>query len=125
MLLEKYSKLFRDKKFTYEVRKRLLNFIFAAFHQSLEFVAILKAIREHGGGGASHKDAAHELFESLEVLLYENLSSSRLGVGNSILGSSSTTVRRSSQLSLLSLWPRHHDFSWMDILPETLTGYAI
>lgn len=33
------------------------------------------AIGEHGGGGASHKDAARELFESLELLLYENLSS--------------------------------------------------
>ncbi|GKC49030.1 AP-5 complex subunit zeta-1 [Tanacetum coccineum] len=86
-----------------DVRKRLLNFILAAFHQSLEFVAILKAIEEHVGGGASHKDTARELFESLELLLYENLSSSRLGVGNSILGSSSTTVRRSSQLSLLSM----------------------
>ncbi|GKB91823.1 hypothetical protein Tco_0964095, partial [Tanacetum coccineum] len=59
------------------------------------------AIEEHGGGGASHKDVARELFESLELLLYENLSSSRLGVGNSVLGSTSTTVRRSSQLSLL------------------------
>ena len=33
------------------------------------------AIGEHGGGGGSHKDAARELFESLELLLYENLSS--------------------------------------------------
>lgn len=33
------------------------------------------AIGEHGGGGESHKDAARELFESLELLLYENLSS--------------------------------------------------
>lgn len=33
------------------------------------------AIGEHGGGGVSHKDAARELFESLELLLYENLSS--------------------------------------------------
>lgn len=32
------------------------------------------AIGEHGGGGDSHKDAARELFESLELLLYENLS---------------------------------------------------
>lgn len=32
------------------------------------------AIGEHGGGGGSHKDAARELFESLELLLYENLS---------------------------------------------------
>lgn len=33
------------------------------------------AVGEHGGGGASHKDAARELFEGLELLLYENLSS--------------------------------------------------
>lgn len=33
------------------------------------------AIGEHGGGGAPHKDAARELFEGLELLLYENLSS--------------------------------------------------
>lgn len=33
------------------------------------------AIGEHSGGGASHKDAARELFEGLELLLYENLSS--------------------------------------------------
>lgn len=33
------------------------------------------AIGEHGGGGAPHKDAARELFENLELLLYENLSS--------------------------------------------------
>ncbi|KAL7600949.1 hypothetical protein Lser_V15G23567 [Lactuca serriola] len=46
------------------------------------------AIGEHGGGGASHKDAARELFERLELLLYENLSSS-------------STVRRSSQSKLL------------------------
>ncbi|KVI02300.1 hypothetical protein Ccrd_019440 [Cynara cardunculus var. scolymus] len=126
MLLDRNSKLFPDKLFTYEVRKRLLNFILAAFHQSPEFIAILKkpivdrlgeaydspekaelalqlcwAIGEHGGGGASHKDEARELFESLELLLYENLSSSRLGVGDSVLGSSSSTVRRSSQSRLL------------------------
>ncbi|KAL4580187.1 hypothetical protein LXL04_016369 [Taraxacum kok-saghyz] len=135
MLLDRNSKLFPDKIFCYEaskssylsyVRKRLLNFILSAFHQSPEFVAILKkpiidrlgeaydspektelalqlcwAIGEHGGGGASHKDAARELFESLELLLYENLSSSRLGVGDSVLGSSGSTVRRSSSQSRL------------------------
>lgn len=30
-------------------------------------------IGEHGAGGISHKNAARELFESLELLLYENL----------------------------------------------------
>lgn len=38
-------------------------------------VQLCWAIGEHGGGGVSHKDAARELFESLELLLYENLSS--------------------------------------------------
>lgn len=33
------------------------------------------AVGEHGGGGPSHKDAARELFETLELLLYENLAS--------------------------------------------------
>lgn len=33
------------------------------------------AIGEYGGGSESQKDAARELFESLELLLYENLSS--------------------------------------------------
>nr|GEY67079.1 Obg-like ATPase 1 [Tanacetum cinerariifolium] len=37
----------------YEVRKRLLNFIFAAFHQSSEFVAILKV--EYGEQVCSYK----------------------------------------------------------------------
>ncbi|GJY50315.1 putative reverse transcriptase domain-containing protein [Tanacetum coccineum] len=80
--------------------------------------------QEHGRGGASHKDAGRELFETLELLLlryttksthciqlnkcsvsvpyvYIFLIGSRLGVGNSVLGSSSITVRRSSQSSIL------------------------
>jgi len=31
------------------------------------------AIGEHGAGGVNRKDVARELFESLELLLYENL----------------------------------------------------
>lgn len=31
------------------------------------------AIGEHGAGGINHKDVARELFENLELLLYENL----------------------------------------------------
>lgn len=42
------------------------------------------AIGEHGGGGGSHKDEARELFESLELLLYENLSS-RYDVAQTLL----------------------------------------
>lgn len=60
------------------------------------------AIGEHGGGGGSHKDEARELFESLELLLYENLSSSRLGMAQEVsLSSDKDTYRRSSQSRLM------------------------
>ncbi|KAK8965809.1 hypothetical protein KSP40_PGU008143 [Platanthera guangdongensis] len=60
------------------------------------------AIWEHGGGGASHNDVAQELFESLELLLYENLSSSRLGFGQeSGVESNGVNSIRSSQVRLL------------------------
>ncbi|KAH7544332.1 hypothetical protein JRO89_XS15G0150400 [Xanthoceras sorbifolium] len=138
-----------DKTF-HTVRKRLLEFMLAAFQRSPDFVALLKiflldisevyscrwlqssltllqkpimdrlgeaydspvkmelalqlcwAIGEHGGGGASHKDAARELFENLELLLYENLSSSRLGLMQEAgRGSYSENYRKSSQSRLL------------------------
>ncbi|KAL6999346.1 hypothetical protein U1Q18_000506 [Sarracenia purpurea var. burkii] len=100
LLMARNSTLFPDKIFSYEVQKRLLEFMLAAFHRSPNFIALLKkpivdrlgeaydspaktelalqlcwAIGENGGGGESHKDAARELFESLELLLYENFSS--------------------------------------------------
>ncbi|KAK1584549.1 hypothetical protein Q3G72_033962 [Acer saccharum] len=126
LLMTRYSTLFPDKNFSYEVRKRLLEFMLAAFQRSPDFVALLKkpimdrlgegydspakmelalqlcwAIGEHGGGGASHKDAARELFENLELLLYENLSSSRLGLMQEARGSDSENYRKSSQSRLL------------------------
>ncbi|XP_071907516.1 uncharacterized protein [Coffea arabica] len=126
LLMARYSTLFTDKIFCYEVQKRLLEFMLAAFHRTPDFVALLKkpivdrlaeaydnpaktelalqlcwAIGEHGGGGESHKDAARELFESLELLLYENLSSSRLGLHEATLGSGSLTFRKSLQSRLL------------------------
>ncbi|KAI5641686.1 hypothetical protein M9H77_00091 [Catharanthus roseus] len=126
LLMTRYSTLFPDKLFSYEVQKRLLEFMLAAFNRSPDFIALLKkpivdrlaeaydnpaktelslqlcwAIGEHGGGGKSHKDAARELFESLELLLYENLSTSRLGLQESSLGSGSSTFRKSSQSRLL------------------------
>ncbi|KAI3928421.1 hypothetical protein MKW98_024022 [Papaver atlanticum] len=127
LLMSRNSTIFPDKVFSYEVRRRLLKFMLAAFQRSPEFIALLKkpiidrlgeayenpakmelalqlcwAIGEHGGGGRSHKDAARELFESLELLLYENLSSSRLGLNqDSTLGSTNTTFRKSSQARLL------------------------
>ncbi|KAI3988216.1 hypothetical protein MKX01_012005 [Papaver californicum] len=127
LLMSRNSTIFPDKVFAYEVRRRLLKFMLAAFQLSPEFIALLKkpiidrlgeayenpskmelalqlcwAIGEHGGGGRSHKDAARELFESLELLLYENLSSSRLGLNQDpTLGSTNTTFRKSSQARLL------------------------
>lgn len=105
LVMSRNATIFPDKIFSYEVRKRLLEFMLAAFQRSPHFIALLKkpitdrlceasenhaktelalqlcwAIGEHGAGGKSHKDAARELFESLELLLYENLSSSRLGL---------------------------------------------
>ncbi|KAF5478849.1 hypothetical protein F2P56_005378 [Juglans regia] len=127
LLMSRHATIFPDKRFSYEVHKRLLEFMLAAFHRSPDFIALLKkpimdrlgeaydspaktelalqlcwAIGEHGGGGDSHKDAARELFESLELLLYENLSSSRLGLRQeSALSSDSETSRKSSQSRLL------------------------
>ncbi|KAH1121070.1 hypothetical protein J1N35_004230 [Gossypium stocksii] len=93
------STLFPDKNYMYEVGRRLLEFMLASFQRSPDFISLLKllftqvsphilvfqftelalqlcwAVGEHGGGGGSLKDAARELFESLELLLYENLSS--------------------------------------------------
>lgn len=126
LLMTRYSALFPDKLFSYEVQKRLLEFLLAVFQRSPGFIALLKkpivdrlaeaydnpaktelalqlcwAIGEHGGGGRSYKDAARELFESLELLLYENLSSSRLGLQESSPGSGSSTFKKSSQSRLL------------------------
>ncbi|POO00426.1 AP-5 complex subunit zeta [Trema orientale] len=105
LLMSRNATIFPDKTFSYEVRKRLLEFMLSAFQRSPDFIALLKkpimdrlaeaydkpekaelalqlcwAIGEHVGGGASHKDAARELFEGLELLLYENLSSSISGI---------------------------------------------
>ncbi|XP_047976553.1 AP-5 complex subunit zeta-1 isoform X2 [Salvia hispanica] len=126
LIMARYSTLFPDKMFCYEVQKRLLEFMLSAFHRSPHFIALLKkpivdrlgeafdnpgktelglqlcwAIGEYGGGGESHKDAARELFESLELLLYENLSASRLGLGEAAHGSGSSSFRKSSQSRLL------------------------
>ncbi|KAF9610169.1 hypothetical protein IFM89_020606 [Coptis chinensis] len=100
LLMSRNATIFTDKFFAYEVRRRLLEFMLATFQWFPDFIALLKkpimdrlgeaydspaktelalqlcwAIGEHGGGGGNHKNAARELFESLELLLYENLSS--------------------------------------------------
>ncbi|KAJ7981598.1 AP-5 complex subunit zeta-1 [Quillaja saponaria] len=127
LLMSKYASVFPDKNFSYEVHKRLLEFMLAAFQRSPDVISLLKkpimdrlgeaydspaktelalqlcwAIGEHGGGGGSHKDEARELFESLELLLYENLSSSRLGLRqDSALGSDNESFRKALQSRLL------------------------
>ncbi|RDX58358.1 AP-5 complex subunit zeta-1 [Mucuna pruriens] len=127
LLMSRFSAIFPDKIFSYKVRKQLLEFMLSTFQRSPNFIALLKkpimdrlgeaydspdktelalqlcwAIGEHGGGGGSHKDEARELFESLELLLYENLSSSRVGMTQEVpLGSDKDTYRRSSQSRLL------------------------
>ncbi|KAG0485308.1 hypothetical protein HPP92_009184 [Vanilla planifolia] len=128
ILMLRNSTIFPDKIFCVEVRKRFSDFMLAAFQRSPHFITLLKkpivdrlgeaydshaktelalnlcwAIGEHGAGGASYKDVARELFESLELLLYENLSSSRLGLNqDSSVDSHGPTSRRSSQIRLLS-----------------------
>ncbi|XP_010908387.1 uncharacterized protein [Elaeis guineensis] len=127
LLMSRYDTMFPDKVFSFEVRKRLSDFMLAAFQQSPDFIALLKkpitdrlgeaydspakaelalhlcwAIGEHGAGGITHKDVARELFESLELLLYENLSSSRLGLSQeSAVDSNIAAFRKSSQARLL------------------------
>ncbi|KAG6512954.1 hypothetical protein ZIOFF_031093 [Zingiber officinale] len=61
------------------------------------------AIGEHGAGGSSCKDVARELFESLELLLYENLLSSHLGSSQELdVEPNNVASRKSSQARLLS-----------------------
>ncbi|KAJ1272893.1 hypothetical protein BS78_06G237800 [Paspalum vaginatum] len=130
VVMSRYAAMFPDKVFSFEVRKRLSDFILAAFQRSPGIIAVLKAmnkpitdrlgeahdnpaktelalhlcwaIGEHGAGGIDCKDVARELFENLELLLYENLATSRLGLsqepGFDSMGASS---RKSSQARLL------------------------
>ncbi|KAI4390098.1 hypothetical protein MLD38_002246 [Melastoma candidum] len=127
LLMSRISSTFPDNGYSYEIQKRLLEFMLSAFQRSPNFIAILKkpimdrlgeaydsaaktelalqlcwAIGEHGGGGNAHKEVACELFESLELLLYENLAFSRLGIRqDSDVKSSGETHRRSLQSRLL------------------------
>eukprot|EP00250_Pteridium_aquilinum_P006934 c16755_g1_i1 orf=84-1790(+) len=122
--------MFPDKNLSSEARKKCLEFMLGAFQRSPELISILKkpiidkigqpysspakaelalqlcwAIGEHGGGGPSHKAAARELYECLELLLYENLSSR--GVRRVLDPSRAVTERnlleRASQARLLSV----------------------
>ncbi|KAI3971945.1 hypothetical protein MKX01_030146 [Papaver californicum] len=105
LLMSRNSTIFPDKVFAYE--KPIIDRLGEAYENPSKMELALQlcwAIGEHGGGGRSHKDAARELFESLELLLYENLSSSRLGLNqDSALGSTNATFRKSSQARLLCL----------------------
>ncbi|EES11468.1 uncharacterized protein LOC8066824 isoform X2 [Sorghum bicolor] len=127
VVMSRYAAMFPDKVFSFKVRKRLSDFILAAFQRSPDIIAVLKkpitdrlgeahdnpaktelalhlcwAIGEHGAGGIDRKDVARELFENLELLLYENLATSRLALsqepGSDSMGASS---RKSSQARLL------------------------
>lgn len=126
LLMSRNATVFPDKIFSFEVRKRISEFLLAAFQRAPHIIALLKkpiidrlgeaydspaktelalhlcwAIGEHGAGGNSYKDVARELFESLELLLYENLSSS-LGLGQeSSVDSNDKTSRKFSQIRLL------------------------
>ncbi|XP_073004613.1 uncharacterized protein [Typha latifolia] len=127
LLMSRYATMFPDKVFSFEVRKRLSDFMLATFQKFPDCIALLKkpiidrlgeaydnpaktelalhlcwAIGEHGAGGISHKDVGRELFESLELLVYENLSTSRLGLSQEIaVDSRGISSRRSSQARLL------------------------
>ncbi|WCJ37857.1 hypothetical protein M5689_018956 [Euphorbia peplus] len=126
IIMSRNDTIFPDRSFSYEVRKRLLEFMLAGFQRSPSFIALLKkpimdrlgeaygspaktelalqlcwAIGEHGGGGESHKEAARELFENLELLLYENLSSSRLGLRETTMNSDGSNSAKPSQPRLL------------------------
>ncbi|XP_066343925.1 uncharacterized protein [Miscanthus floridulus] len=127
VVMSRYAAMFPDKVFSFKVRKRLSDFILAAFQRSPDIIAVLKkpitdrlgeahdnpaktelalhlcwAIGEHGAGGIDRKDVARELFENLELLLYENLATSRVVLnqepGSDSMGASS---RKSSQARLL------------------------
>lgn len=47
----------------------------AMFLQAELALQLCWAVGEYGGGGSTNKDAARQLFESLELVLYENLAS--------------------------------------------------
>lgn len=121
LLMARNSTLIPDKTFAVEIHKRLLEFMLSAFQRSPHFISLLKkpimdrigeaydspaktelalqlcwAIGEHGGGGISHKDAARELFESLELLLYENLSSSRVALNHDMVSNYEGVILKKS-----------------------------
>ncbi|KAJ4816038.1 AP-5 complex subunit zeta-1 [Rhynchospora pubera] len=127
LLMSRYDTMCPDKTFCFEVRKRLSDFMLAVFQRCPHFIALLKkpimdrlaeaydspaktelglhlcwAIGEHGAGGTSYKDVARVLFESLELLLYENLATSRLGLNQeSAIDPKGNSSGKSSQARLL------------------------
>ncbi|GJN26375.1 hypothetical protein PR202_gb14301 [Eleusine coracana subsp. coracana] len=106
---------------SHEVRKRLSEFILAAFQRSPDIIAVLKtelalhlcwAIGEHGAGGINRKDVARELFENLELLLYENLAT-RLYDDHL-----KEKTKVNPELTCCVTGPPFHDFSFADLLPQ-------
>ncbi|GJN01680.1 hypothetical protein PR202_ga18961 [Eleusine coracana subsp. coracana] len=113
--------LLKDENDGIAVRKRLSEFILAAFQRSPDIIAVLKtelalhlcwAIGEHGAGGINRKDVARELFENLELLLYENLAT-RLYDDHL-----KENTKVNPELTCFVTGPPFHDFSFADLLPQ-------
>ncbi|XP_039821376.1 AP-5 complex subunit zeta-1 isoform X2 [Panicum virgatum] len=103
VVMSRYAAMFPDKVFSFE--KPITDRLGEAHDNPAKTELALHlcwAIGEHGAGGVNRKDVARELFENLELLLYENLATSRLGLsqepGFDSMGASS---RKSSQARLL------------------------
>lgn len=127
-LFLRFDAMFPDKILSSEAQKKCLEFMLGAFQRSPELISIVKkpiidkigqpysslakaelalqlcwAVGEHGGGGPSHKAAARELFECLELLLYENISSRGVRRDLSRAVTDSNLLERASQARLLSV----------------------
>eukprot|EP00897_Mesotaenium_endlicherianum_P009555 jgi/Mesen1/8628/ME000050S08040 len=100
-VFERIDRVFSETVYQQQVQKICVQAVLAAICRSPHIVAVLKkpiikvigqpfgtpakaelalhlclAVGECGGGGDAHKDAARQLFECLELLLYENLAAS-------------------------------------------------
>lgn len=125
-VLVRIDSMFLDESFSFEVRRKCMEFSLKAFRKWPHLVALLKkpiidrvgqphtdadkaevalqlcwAVGEYGGGGDSYKVEARELFEALELMLYENLSSSRLSKRSSAVSFKGALSGTPSQARLL------------------------
>lgn len=101
MLFQRVDSMFPHPIFCREVQQACLEFTLSVFERSPALVAVLKkpiiacigqpfatpakaelamhlcwAVGEYGGGGEGHRGEAIQLFECIELLLYENLAAS-------------------------------------------------